>query len=275
MNGKEIMEKKHLLLTIEYDGTCFSGWQRQPGRRTVQGELERVLSVLCGKAISIDGTGRTDAGVHALGQCATFSAEFGIPVDRLMRAANDMLAESRLKGGDVRITSVREVEEGFHARFSAARKTYRYCISRAPVLSPFDAGLAWHRPLAWSTDILEQAVRLFLGTHDFTAFAALRGNEPRPIPADYFLRTITQAQVVQEGEHVFITLTGTGFLYKMVRLMAGAAHEAARGKITLDELARLINYPRPDDKSPFCAPPDGLTLMQVHYAEEAPGNKQE
>lgn len=83
-----------------------------------------------------------------------------------------------------------------------------------------------------------------------------------PIPADYFLRTITQAQVVQEGERVFITLTGTGFLYKMVRLMAGAAHEAARGKITLDELARLINYPRPDDKSPFCAPPDGLTLMQ-------------
>ena len=81
--------------------------------------------------------------------------------------------------------------------------------------------------------------------------------------------------MVQEGERVFITLTGTGFLYKMVRLMAGAAHEAARGKITLDELARLINYPRPDDKSPFCAPPDGLTLMQVHYAEEAPGNKQE
>ena len=95
MNGKEIMEKKHLLLTIEYDGTCFSGWQRQPGRRTVQGELERVLSVLCGNAISIDGTGRTDAGVHALGQCATFSAEFGIPVDRLMRAANDMLVKGR------------------------------------------------------------------------------------------------------------------------------------------------------------------------------------
>ncbi|MFR4437031.1 MAG: hypothetical protein ACLT8C_04950 [Akkermansia muciniphila] len=116
-------------------------------------------------------------------------------------------------------------------------------------------------------DILEQAVHLFRGTHDFTAFAALRGNEPRPIPEGYFRRTITQTQVEQAGEHVFITFTGTGFLYKMVRLMTGAAHEAARGKITLDELARLINAPLPDDKSPFCAPPDGLTLMQVHYPE--------
>lgn len=109
-------------------------------------------------------------------------------------------------------------------------KTYRYCISRAPILNPFDAGLAWHRPLAWSVDILEQAVHLFRGTHDFTAFAALRGNEPRPIPEGYFRRTITQTQVAQTGEHVFITFTGTGFLYKMVRLMTGAAHEAARGK---------------------------------------------
>lgn len=138
---------------------------------------------------------------------------------------------------------------------------------------PFDAGLAWHRPLAWSVDILEQAVHLFRGTHDFTAFAALRGNEPRPIPEGYFRRTITQTQVAQTGEHVFITFTGTGFLYKMVRLMTGAAHEAARGKITLEELARLINAPLPDDKSPFCAPPDGLTLMRVHYPEETFGDK--
>lgn len=152
-------------------------------------------------------------------------------------------------------------------------KTYRYCISRAPILNPFDAGLAWHRPLAWSVDILEQAVHLFRGTHDFTAFAALRGNEPRPIPEGYFRRTITQTQVAQAGEHVFITFTGTGFLYKMVRLMTGAAHEAARGKITLEELARLINAPLPDDKSPFCAPPDGLTLMRVHYPEETFGDK--
>ena len=257
--------------TTAYDGRPYLGWQSQPGGRTVQDALERAFSALFGSAVRIHGSGRTDAGVHALGQVFHVDAPdtHRIPADKWPTALNTRLPRT------IRITHAEYVPPGFHARFSAARKTYRYCISRAPVLSPFDAGLAWHRPLAWSTGILEQAVRLFLGTHDFTAFAALRGNEPRPIPADYFLRTITQAQVVQEGEHVFITLTGTGFLYKMVRLMAGAAHEAARGKITLDELARLINYPRPDDKSPFCAPPDGLTLMQVHYAEEAPGNKQE
>ena len=173
----------------------------------------------------------------------------------------------------LRITHAEYVPPGFHARFSATGKTYRYCISCAPILNPFDAGLAWHRPLAWSVDILEQAVHLFRGTHDFTAFAALRGNEPRPIPEGYFRRTITQTQVEQAGEHVFITFTGTGFLYKMVRLMTGAAHEAARGKITLEELARLINAPLPDDKSPFCAPPDGLTLMRVHYQEKTFGDK--
>lgn len=105
---------------------------------------------------------------------------------------------------------------GFHARFSATGKTYRYCISSEPILNPFDAGLAWHRPLAWSLDALTEAAGLFLGEHDFTAFAALRGNEPRPIPEDYFRRTITRADVRREGNHTFITFTGTGFLYKMV-----------------------------------------------------------
>ena len=190
-----------------------------------------------------------------------------IPADKWPAALNTRLPRT------IRITHAEYVPPGFHARFSATGKTYRYCISRAPILNPFDAGLAWHRPLAWSVDILEQAVHLFRGTHDFTAFAALRGNEPRPIPEGYFRRTITQTQVAQTGEHVFITFTGTGFLYKMVRLMTGAAHEAARGKITLEELARLINAPLPDDKSPFCAPPDGLTLMRVHYPEETFGDK--
>lgn len=252
--------------TAAYDGRPYLGWQSQPGGRTVQDVLERAFSALFGSAVRIHGSGRTDAGVHALGQVFHVDAPdtHRIPADKWPTALNTRLPRS------IRITHAEYVPPGFHARFSATGKTYRYCISRAPILSPFDAGLAWHRPLAWSVDTLEQAIRLFQGTHDFTAFAALRGNEPSPIPADYFRRSITQAQVAQEREHVFITFTGTGFLYKMVRLMAGAAHEAARGKITLDELARLINFPRADDKSPLCAPPDGLTLMQVHYPEKAP-----
>jgi len=257
--------------TATYDGRPYLGWQSQPGGRTVQDVLERAFSGLFGSAVRIHGSGRTDAGVHALGQVFHVDAPdtHPIPADKWPAALNTRLPRT------IRITHAAYVPPSFHARFSATGKTYRYCISRAPILSPFDAGLAWHRPLAWSVKTLEQAVQLFLGTHDFTAFAALRGNEPHPIPADYFRRTITQAQVAQEGEHVLITFTGTGFLYKMVRLMAGAAHEAARGKITLDSLARLINAPRQNDKSPFCAPPDGLTLMRVHYPEEASVNKQE
>ena len=257
--------------TAAYDGRPYLGWQSQPGGRTVQDVLERAFSALFGSPVRIHGSGRTDAGVHALGQVFHVDAPdtHRIPADKWPTALNTRLPHT------VRVMHAEYAAPGFHARFSAAGKTYRYCISRARILSPFDAGLAWHRPLAWSVETLERAVRLFTGTHDFRAFAALRGNEPRPIPEDHFRRTITQAEVEQKGDHVFITFTGTGFLYKMVRLMAGAAHEAARGKITLDELARLINSPRPQDKSPFCAPPDGLTLMQVHYPADPPENRPE
>ena len=222
-----------IALGIEYDGSKYYGWQRQNEVRSVQEKLEKALSQVANEPITVFCAGRTDAGVHGTGQVVHFET-------RAQRkdAAWTLGVNANLPG-DIAVRWVKHVPADFHARFSATGKTYRYCISRAPILNPFDAGLAWHRPLAWSVDILEQAVHLFRGTHDFTAFAALRGNEPRPIPEGYFRRTITQTQVAQTGEHVFITFTGTGFLYKMVRLMTGAAHEAARGKITLEELARL------------------------------------
>ena len=123
------MEKQNVLLTIEYDGTRFAGWQRQPAKRTVQGELERVLSTLCCMEIHINGTSRTDAGVHALGQRASFCAEFGIPVERIPLAANNMLADSKLAGtGDIRILKAESVPVGFHARFDARGKKYIYRI---------------------------------------------------------------------------------------------------------------------------------------------------
>lgn len=257
--------------TASYDGRPYLGWQSQPGGRTVQDTLERAFSSLFGTAVRIHGSGRTDAGVHALGQVFHVDAPdtHRIPADKWPAAINTRLPHT------IRVTHAAYAAPDFHARFSATGKTYRYCISTEPILTPFDAGLVWHRPLSWSLDTLTEAVRLFRGEHDFTAFAALRGNEPRPIPPDYFRRAITQADTERVGEHTFITFTGTGFLYKMVRLMVGAAHEAARGKITLEELDRLIRSPRPHDKSPFCAPPDGLTLMQVHYETPEPEEKPE
>ena len=172
--------------------------------------------------------------MHALGQVFHVDAPdtHRIPADKWPAAINTRLPRT------IRVIHAEYTDPGFHARFSATGKTYRYCISSEPILNPFDAGLVWHRPLAWSLDALAEAAGLFLGEHDFTAFAALRGNEPRPIPEDYFRRTITRADVRREGN-------------------------------------RLIRSPRPDDKSPFCAPPDGLTLMQVHYPDCVPKNRPE
>lgn len=252
--------------TTAYDGRAYLGWQSQPGGRTIQDTLEQAFRSLFGSAVRIHGSGRTDAGVHALGQVFHLDvpASHPIPPGKWPTVINNLLPQ------DIRVMTADQVDDGFHARFSATGKTYRYCISGEPVLNPFDAGLAWHRPLHWNPATLEQAVALFHGDHDFTAFAALRGNEPVPLPAGHFRRTITGANVTQNGPHTFITFTGTGFLYKMVRLMVGGAYETARGKITLEELDRLITHPQPQDKSPYCAPPAGLTLMQVHYdGEEA------
>ena len=272
MNGKEIMEKKHLLLTIEYDGTCFSGWQRQPGRRTVQGELERVLSVLCGNAISIDGTGRTEAGVHALGQCATFSAEFGIPVDRLMRAANDMLAESRLKGGDVRITSVREVEEGFHARFSAAGKRYIYRIFCGEQMSVFLRNYRYHVRQPLDTDAMASALKAFEGTHDFRGFMAagsnLKGGTVRTIfETSLSVRPASDGSAPsaeQKNFEIEIAVSGDGFLYNMVRIIAGTLVDVGTGKIPADLLPEIIAS-RDRERAGHTAPPQGLYMAEVFY----------
>ncbi len=246
---------------VAYDGRPYAGWQSQPNGNTVQDVLEEAFSGLFGRLTRIHGSGRTDAGVHALGQVFHIDApdDHRMPLSKWPTVMNNRLP------GSIRIMSAEYVPADFHSRFSAQGKTYRYRISRAPILSPFDAGRAWHLPLEWSIEKLREAVALFCGQHDFSAFAALRGNEPTPIPPGYFVRRITAAEVAEDGECVHITFTGNGFLYKMVRLMVGAAHDAARGKLPMPELRRLITAPRPTDKSPRCAPPDGLTLMMVKY----------
>lgn len=250
---------------VAYDGRTYQGWQSQPGGRTIQDVLEHAFASIFGSFTRLHGSGRTDAGVHALDQVFHLDApdSHRIPATKWPAAINTRLPQT------IRVTKAAYVPDAFHARFSASGKTYRYCISHERILNPFDAGLVWHRPLSWNLDTLKEAVQLFQGNHNFAAFAALRGNEPDPLPSDYFQRDIMKAHVEQEGHHTWITFTGTGFLYKMVRLMVGGAHEAARGKITLDELNRLINNPQPGDKSPFCAPSSGLTLMEVIYPQSA------
>lgn len=172
------MEKKNVLLTIAYDGTRFAGWQRQPAKRTVQGELERVLSELCCTEIHINGTSRTDAGVHALGQRASFCTEFGIPEERLPLAANNMLAGSRLAGtGDIRILKAERVPIGFHARFDARGKKYIYRIRCAETPDVFLRNYRYQITEQLDLDAMREAAKYIEGTHDFKCFQAAGGEE--------------------------------------------------------------------------------------------------
>ena len=275
---------KNILLTIEYDGTAFSGWQRQPGRRTVQGELERVLSQLCRQDIRIDGTGRTDAGVHALGQCASFEASVGIPLECLPKAANDLLSESRLVGGDVRILSAEEKEPGFHARHSAVGKTYIYRIFHSESMPVFLRNYRYHVKKTLNVDAMREAAAQFAGKQDFRAFmtdaSAFEGSTEKTIYSASVRqenacerqslrgnRTVCGARERTEAEELVFRVTGSGFLYNMVRIMAGTLIDVGLGRIRPGEIPDII---RSGDRTRagHTAPPQGLYMARVYFDSE-------
>lgn len=249
----------HLKITIAYDGTTFAGWQVQPNRDTIQERLENALAEVAGESIRLHGSGRTDAGVHALGQVAHFEAP-----DRLtMNPFNWVPALNTKLPHQIRVMSCEEVAPEFHARFSALEKTYTYRLCLSPVLAPFLAKRAWHLPRQLNPVDLEDALTLFRGSHDFRAFGAKRGNETEN--TDY-TRHLSRSDYEQIEDGYLLTFTGNGFLYKMVRLLTGAAVQSAQGYLRLDDLADLVeNPPTGGKKAPLCAPPDGLTLAHVTY----------
>ena len=172
--------ERNFLLTIEYDGSGFSGWQRQPQARTVQGELEEVLTKVCGGKVTLNGTSRTDAGVHALGQRASFSGEYGIPTEKIALAANNILAGgNRIASslGDIRILSVEEKPADFHARFDSKGKKYRYIISNDHEPDIFRRKYCYHvgRPL--DINAMRAAAEHIVGIHDFACFQSSGGQE--------------------------------------------------------------------------------------------------
>ncbi|MCR5481748.1 MAG: tRNA pseudouridine synthase A [Clostridia bacterium] len=188
---------RNLLLTIEYDGTEFCGWQRQPDKRTVQGEIERVLSVICAQDIKVNGTSRTDAGVHALGQRASFGGDFGIPTDRIAGAANNLLNGGRSAGkaGDVRITEVREMPEEFHARYDAKGKKYIYKIRNAAVPDTFRRNYCYQIARPLDIEKMCSAAEFVRGTHDFKCFQAAGGEEKETT-----VRTIYDICIFENGK---------------------------------------------------------------------------
>lgn len=241
-----------LKLVISYDGTPYAGWQSQAGGDAVQDVVEAAFEKVAGRRVVLHGSGRTDAGVHALAQCAHADVDDGAlaPPDWL-RALNANLPAS------IRIMDASQAADDFHARFSAAGKVYRYVIRNAAVLPPLEVDRAWHVPKPLDEHILRQAAQLFVGRHDFAAFSANRGGAVHDTH-----RTIRDISAVRKGTLLTLTFEGEGFLYKMVRMLTGAIVRAAQQRESIDELrSRLKNGPRWN----HVAPAGGLYLVKVLY----------
>jgi tRNA pseudouridine38-40 synthase len=272
-------------LTLAYDGTEFSGWQVQPGERTVQGELQQALGRVTGEAPLPQGSGRTDAGVHALGQVASFTLAAPIPAENLQRALNRTLPPA------IRILEARTVPTAFHARHSARAKTYEYRVFRAALCPPFLARYVY--ACAWPMDVqaLQRAARLFEGEHDFLSFAAtdpeltarnLDSNaEPdaRPIPRQGFQIEPPTAPTVRRifssaweerqseaGRLLVYRVRGSGFLHHMVRNLVGTMLDVGRGRLRAEAISEILAARSRAAAGPT-APARGLFLDSVEYDE--------
>lgn len=245
-----------LKLIIAYNGAPFSGWQSQASGNTVQDHLEKALAQVLRKRVRLHAAGRTDAGVHALGQCAHVDLpERSLTSERWRDALNAQLPRS------IRILRARFVTARFHARFSAKGKVYLYRIWNGEVLPPFEAKRAWHIVAPLDFAGLAGAAQTFVGTHDFAGFAANRGNPPETTA-----RTISAIRVRRRGKCIGIEIHGEGFLYKMVRLMVGALVRPGLGKSPTEEISkRLASRQYAKNATRFVAPADGLFLVRVRY----------
>jgi len=250
----ERLRSRRLKFVVAYDGSAFAGWQSQRHGNTIQDQLEAAFGKISGSKVSVIGAGRTDTGVHALGQCAHVDFESGrLSIDRWITALNGILPPT------IRILRARFVSLNFHARFSAKGKIYRYRISNAAIMSPFELGRAWHVRAPLDRASLVRAARLFVGRHDFRNFAATRGKFTGDTT-----RTINSLRITIRGSLIELEFAGSGFLYKMVRLITGTLVRCALGKETLDSIQFYLA--EPGQNAPrFVAPAAGLYLVRVSY----------
>ena len=240
--------------TCAYDGTDFEGWQRQPSGTAVQNLVEVALAQIFGRPIQIQGSGRTDAGVHARGQCFHFDADWAHSPDKLVRALHSTLPSV------IRIHSVRQVSDKFHARFSVKGKRYlyRYYQGRA---NPLEDRYVWAcRDLPVNIEAMQAAAGALIGKHDFTAYSAThtKDNDPNPI------KEVTRLALKQNGKHLRLEAEGSGFLYRMVRSFAGALYAVGRGRLTAVDIAQILQSKQRTHRI-VTAPAKGLSLDKVFY----------
>lgn len=247
---------KRILLTVEYDGTNYAGWQRQINGLAVQQVLEEALQKATKERIVVTGASRTDAGVHALGQAVHFDTESRIPPEKYPFVLNTMLPR------DVRVHAGREVPEGFHARFMTCGKRYTYRIVNSRHASAIRRNTHVHVPLPLDLAPMQEAAKQLLGAHDYAAFQAAGGT------AKTTVRTITKAELVQLGDEIILTVEGDAFLYNMVRIIAGTLIEIGLHRRTVNAFSEA--YETLDRLSlGVTAPPHGLELTKVYYPEAA------
>lgn len=243
---------RNIKLIIEYDGKGFNGWQKQPDRLNIQGEIEKAIEEITGEKVDLTASGRTDAGVHSLGQTANFKTDSKIPTEKFTKAIN-----SRLKKSIV-IKSAEEVDEKFHSRYSVKSKTYRYIINNSENGTAIYRGLEYHVPMKLDYEKMNEAIKYFIGEHDFKAFKASGTSSKSSV------RKIFDGSVRKEGERVIIEVTGTGFLYNMVRIISGTLLDVGLGKIKPEDIPSIIES-KDRTKAGKTLPAHGLYLLQVNY----------
>ena len=243
---------RNIRLDICYDGTRYKGWQRLGGvENTIQGKLEQTLSRILGEDVELSGSGRTDAGAHAKGQVANFHIGSDMPCEDILSALRRYLPE------DIGIYSCRETSDRFHARLNARTKTYSYRIWNSETPCVFDRRFVYIFPDALDIGKMNEAAKLFLGEHDFSAFNANKKMKKSTV------RRIDSLDIRREGEEIRITVTGDGFLYNMVRIIVGTLIEVGLGKREAGSIPALFGAKR--EEAGYLVPAQGLCLMEVNY----------
>ncbi|MBR3002399.1 MAG: tRNA pseudouridine(38-40) synthase TruA [Clostridia bacterium] len=244
---------RNIKLTIEYDGKDFNGWQKQPNKLNIQGTIEQAIKQITGEDVDLNASGRTDAGVHSLGQVANFKTNSKLPIEKWPLALNANLKKS------IVIKSAEEVDERFHSRLSCKRKTYRYVINNSKYGTAIYRNLETHIPQKLDIEKMKEAVKYFEGEHDFKAFKASGTSSKSSV------RTIYKAEVIQmPDERIYIELTGSGFLYNMVRIISGTLVEVGLGKINPEAIPEIIES-KQREKAGKTLQPFGLYLVNVEY----------